>query len=182
MGFIAYVVIMGFIAVARAPATTLQWNPLAVSQAEPSRAYSEREKGEMSHRHNAQDLVDRGFNPGSIVRIKMKNFLTYDECEIFPGPKLNVVLGPNGTGKSALTHAICLACVGSTGDVGRSNDLSKFVKRGAEGQEAYTEVDILDEDSNVQTIRRIINSENRGSKWTLNARTAKQVEVKTLVK
>jgi hypothetical protein len=27
--------------VARAPASTLQWNPLGVPQAEPSRAYSE---------------------------------------------------------------------------------------------------------------------------------------------
>jgi recombinational DNA repair ATPase RecF len=29
----------------------------------------------------------------------MVNFLTYDECEVFPGPRLNIVLGPNGTGK-----------------------------------------------------------------------------------
>jgi ABC-type cobalamin/Fe3+-siderophores transport system ATPase subunit len=34
---------------------------------------------------------------------------------------LNVVIGPNGTGKSTLTHAICLACCGSTGDVGMNS-------------------------------------------------------------
>ncbi len=59
-----------------------------------------------------------GYKPGSIIRVQVKNFLTYDECEVFPGPKLNVVIGPNGSGKSTLTHAICLACCGSTGDIG----------------------------------------------------------------
>ena len=87
-------------------------------------------------------LKEVGFKKGSVLRVKMKNFLTFgmfclvlcpcvlfppnlawhycciicfirfdsccllpfvpcvDECEVFPGPRLNVVLGPNGTGKS----------------------------------------------------------------------------------
>ncbi len=65
------------------------------------------------------DYFQKGFRVGSIYRVFVMNFLTYDECEIFPGPKLNVVIGPNGTGKSAITHAICLACCGSTSDVGK---------------------------------------------------------------
>ena len=71
-------------------------------------------------------LFARGFKAGSIVRLSMKNFLTYDECEVYPGPRLNIVIGPNGTGKSALTHAICLACCGSTGDVGEILKCSYF--------------------------------------------------------
>jgi recombinational DNA repair ATPase RecF len=73
----------------------------------------------MASRLDPDALFARGFKAGSIVRLKMKNFLTYDECEFFTGPRLNIVIGPNGTGKSALTHAICLACCGSTGDVGK---------------------------------------------------------------
>ena len=46
--------------------------------------------------------------PGSVVRIRMKNFLTYDHCEVFPGPRLNVVIGPNGTGKSTIVCAMAL--------------------------------------------------------------------------
>lgn len=41
---------------------------------------------------------EKGYRNGSILRIKMVNFLTYDECEVFPGPKLNVVIG------NALAH------------------------------------------------------------------------------
>lgn len=46
--------------------------------------------------------------PGSIVRVALKNFVTYTASEFFPGPRLNMVIGPNGTGKSTLVCAICL--------------------------------------------------------------------------
>jgi AAA15 family ATPase/GTPase len=59
------------------------------------------------------------FARGSILRVRMCNFLTYDDCEIFPGPRLNLVIGPNGSGKSSITHAICLACAGSADDIGK---------------------------------------------------------------
>lgn len=46
--------------------------------------------------------------PGSIVRVKLKDFVTYTAVEFFPGPRLNMIIGPNGTGKSTLVCAICL--------------------------------------------------------------------------
>ena len=48
------------------------------------------------------------YQPGSIVRVNLKNFVTYTAVEFFPGPSLNMVIGPNGTGKSTLVCAICL--------------------------------------------------------------------------
>jgi len=78
-------------------------------------------------------------------------------------------LGPNGTGKSSVTHAICLACGGDPKTVGRSGDLKQFVKRGKEGMEAFCEVDIF-RGNNVVTVRRIINSEKKSSKWTIDGR------------
>lgn len=50
----------------------------------------------------------RRHQPGSIVRVKLANFVTYTAVEFFPGPSLNMVIGPNGTGKSTLVCAICL--------------------------------------------------------------------------
>ena len=46
--------------------------------------------------------------PGSIVRIQLRNFVTYDWVEFRPGPYLNMILGPNGTGKSSIACAIAL--------------------------------------------------------------------------
>ena len=49
---------------------------------------------------------------GSIVRIKLKNFVTFSAVEFFPGPNLNMVIGPNGTGKSTIVCAIALGLAG----------------------------------------------------------------------
>lgn len=46
--------------------------------------------------------------PGAIIRVKLKNFVTYKDAEFYPGPSLNMVIGPNGNGKSTLVCAICL--------------------------------------------------------------------------
>ena len=48
------------------------------------------------------------FVPGSIVRVQLKNFVTYDYVEFRPGPYLNMIIGPNGTGKSSIACAIAL--------------------------------------------------------------------------
>ena len=48
------------------------------------------------------------FREGAIIKVKLKNFMTYDDCEFEPGPGLNLVLGPNGTGKSSIVSAICV--------------------------------------------------------------------------
>jgi predicted ATPase len=55
-----------------------------------------------------RELSKESYKPGQIVRIKMVNFLTFDECEVFPGPKLNVILGPNGTGKVGINAILFL--------------------------------------------------------------------------
>lgn len=57
---------------------------------------------------NGENQEETEYKPGSIVRIKVTNFVTYTSAEFFPGPKLNMVIGPNGTGKSTLVCAICL--------------------------------------------------------------------------
>ena len=53
-------------------------------------------------------FVPYRFIPGSIVRIQLKNFVTYDFVEFRPGPYLNMIVGPNGTGKSSIACAIAL--------------------------------------------------------------------------
>ncbi len=52
--------------------------------------------------------LGRKHQPGSIVKVKLENFVTYTAVEFLPGPSLNMVIGPNGTGKSTLVCAICL--------------------------------------------------------------------------
>ena len=35
-------------------------------------------------------------NKGSVLRVKMVNFMTYGNVEFVPGRRLNLILGPNG--------------------------------------------------------------------------------------
>ena len=50
----------------------------------------------------------RSYVTGSIVRIACHSFLTYDSVEFRPGPALNMIIGPNGTGKSTIACAIAI--------------------------------------------------------------------------
>uniref|UniRef100_A0A914HEP9 Structural maintenance of chromosomes protein 5 n=1 Tax=Globodera rostochiensis TaxID=31243 RepID=A0A914HEP9_GLORO len=70
------------------------------------------------------------FAHGAIIRIQFTNFLTYDRVSVRPGPHLNVVIGPNGTGKSSIICGICLAVGGSPKVLGRSDMIGDFVKHG----------------------------------------------------
>lgn len=53
------------------------------------------------------------FVNGSIYRVKLHNFLTYNDAEFYPGPRLNLILGPNGTGKSSIVCALCIGLAGN---------------------------------------------------------------------
>jgi hypothetical protein len=72
------------------------------------------------------DLIPR-YIPGSIVRIQLHNFVTYDFVEFFPGPYLNMIIGPNGTGKSSIACAIALGLNFSPNVRGRFNWYPTFL-------------------------------------------------------
>jgi ATPase subunit of ABC transporter with duplicated ATPase domains len=65
-------------------------------------------KGKQAVPNNGATSPKSTHQPGAIIRVKLTNFVTYTAAEFFPGPNLNMVIGPNGTGKSTLVCAICL--------------------------------------------------------------------------
>ena len=48
-----------------------------------------------------------------------ENFMQYSECEMLPGPTLNVIIGPNGSGKSSVVNGLALALGSKTNVLGR---------------------------------------------------------------
>ncbi|GAB7361807.1 hypothetical protein MBLNU230_g1850t1 [Neophaeotheca triangularis] len=80
---------------------------------------------------NAEHTIPQKHQPGSIVRVTLSNFVTYTKAEFHPGPNLNMIIGPNGTGKSTLVCAICLGLGWTTQHLGRAKDIGEFVKHGA---------------------------------------------------
>ncbi|ORX40221.1 putative nucleus protein [Kockovaella imperatae] len=126
------------------------------------------------------DRDAQGFVAGSITRIMMRNFMTYDFVEFKPGPHLNMILGPNGSGKSSIAACIAVGLGFPPGIIGRASDLKAFVKQGAE--EAETEIELKGRtgEPNVQ-IRRKFNREDNKSDWLMNGRASTHKAVTDVV-
>ncbi|KAM9262009.1 structural maintenance of chromosomes protein 5 [Morus bassanus] len=115
------------------------------------------------------------FVEGSIVRIFMENFLTYDVCEVHPGPNLNMIVGANGTGKSSIVCAICLGLAGKPSFIGRADKVGLFVKQGC--LKGLVEIELSKTPDNI-IITREIQVVNNTSSWFIDRKptTLKTVE------
>ncbi|KAL0965440.1 hypothetical protein UPYG_G00281300 [Umbra pygmaea] len=128
---------------------------------------------------NPGETRDSGFVKGSIRRITMQNFLTYDHSVVYPGPNLNMIVGANGTGKSSIVCAICLGLAGKTAILGRGDKVGLYVKRGC--HKGTVEIELEKPGGNL-VINREIHVENNQSVWMLNGRHSSQKAVEEEVK
>jgi chromosome segregation ATPase len=108
----------------------------------PSQGNSRRRHNPSARQNISQSAgpVEDVFQPGTLVRVKLRNFVTYTAAEFHLGPSLNMIIGPNGTGKSTLVCAICLGLGWSSEHLGRAKELNLFVKNGAD--EAEIEIEL----------------------------------------
>lgn len=120
-----------------------------------------------SHLMNGTSFDDV-FQPGSIVRVKLKNFVTYTAAEFHLGPSLNMIIGPNGTGKSTLVCAICLGLGWSSEHLGRAKELSAFVKHGAAEAEIEIELAKAEGMRTNPVVRRVLRREDNKTIFFLN--------------
>nr|KAF6434504.1 structural maintenance of chromosomes 5 [Molossus molossus] len=151
-------------------------SPLASKRALPRDPSSEVPSKKKS---SAPPLPSSGaFVEGSIVRIAMENFLTYDICEVCPGPHLNMIIGANGTGKSSIVCAICLGLAGKPAFMGRADKVGFFVKRGC--SKGMVEIELFRTSGNLVITREIDVAKNQ-SVWYINKKTTTQKVVEEQV-
>ncbi|KAI1351296.1 P-loop containing nucleoside triphosphate hydrolase protein [Xylaria sp. FL0043] len=123
-----------------------------------------------------------GFHPGAIVRVCVDNFVTYTHAEFLPGPNLNMVIGPNGTGKSSLVCAICLGLGYHPKHLGRASHVGEFVKHGEESATIEVELQKRPNDRANPIIRVQINREDNGRRWWLNGRESTHKAIQELTR
>ncbi|GAN09223.1 P-loop containing nucleoside triphosphate hydrolase protein [Mucor ambiguus] len=120
-----------------------------------------------------------GFVEGSIVKLTLTNFVTYDYCEIAPGPHMNMIIGPNGTGKSTIVCAIALGLGGSPALLGRAKDINEFVKTGED--ESTILIELKKVGIRNVTISRSFKKGSKSSTWRVNGRNCPFKEVQAIV-
>ncbi|XP_040852389.1 structural maintenance of chromosomes protein 5 isoform X2 [Ochotona curzoniae] len=108
----------------------------------------------------------------------MENFLTYDACEVSPGPNLNMIVGANGTGKSSIVCAICLGLAGKPAFMGRADKVGFFVKRGC--LKGMVEIELFRASGNLVITREIDVTKNQSS-WFINKKPTTQKVVEEQV-
>ncbi|GLV43420.1 Structural maintenance of chromosomes 5 [Carabus blaptoides fortunei] len=120
--------------------------------------------------------------PGVIKKINIKNFVTYSDVEIHPIPNLNIVIGPNGTGKSTIVAAIILGLGGTPKTIGRGTKISEYVRHNC--SEARIDIELEAPISNKAssslssyTVTRVFNINNQ-NQWYLNGKHVSENEVK----
>ena len=65
---------------------------------------------------------------GTIHKIRLKNFMSYDNACFKPGEKFNVIIGPNGSGKSTIVNAIHVGLGGDIKLLRRQKELKDLIK------------------------------------------------------
>lgn len=68
---------------------------------------------------------------GTIARVEVVNFMCHKYLKIDLGPKINFVIGHNGSGKSAILTAITIALGANASATNRGKNLSSFIKEGS---------------------------------------------------
>ncbi|KAG0194751.1 Structural maintenance of chromosomes protein 5 [Apophysomyces sp. BC1034] len=97
---------------------------------------------------------DDGYVEGSIVKITLRNFVTYNYCEVNPGPQLNMIIGPNGTGKSTIVCAVALGLGGSPSLLGRAKNIAEFVQTGED--EAMIQIELKKANGKTTTQKEVL--------------------------
>ncbi|CAM9482801.1 unnamed protein product [Ascophyllum nodosum] len=121
------------------------------------------------------------FSKGAVWRLRLVNFLVYEDTFVEFGPRLNVVIGPNGCGKSTLVCAITLGLGGSPKLLGRADNLSSFVMLGSK-EDASVEVELFLSETNRKKegmiFKRVFSRKNNSSRWFINKRSVTDKDVK----
>lgn len=144
------------------------------------------EGGNVSGHHTNRNASSNGttvteFSPGAIVRVTIENFVTYERADFFPGPSLNMVIGPNGVGKSSLVCAICLGLGYPPTVLGRAGTVGEFVKHGKDHAIVEIELQKRPQDRANYVIRLRINAENNERSFSLNGKACTLKNIKSVM-
>ncbi|KAI9184087.1 Structural maintenance of chromosomes protein 5 [Blastocladiella emersonii ATCC 22665] len=122
-----------------------------------------------------------GFVRGSIKKVIVREFMVYQYAEFQMHPALNMIIGPNGTGKSTVVCALAVGLASSPKVTGRGNDVWDYVRNNSADGKAEVEIHLSggSESPRPIVIKRIIDKGHKVSTFFINGIKAKQKQVET---
>lgn len=107
---------------------------------------------------------------GSISRIWMKNFMTYKNETIYPGPNFNVTVGPNGSGKSSIVTALSICLGGELKSLNRQADLESLINNEAGNKAAEIEIELFTKAKQNRVVKAVISKGKSEPSWYINGK------------
>lgn len=107
---------------------------------------------------------------GSILRIKLVNFVTFSQCTLNPGPSLNMIIGPNGSGKSTLIAALAIGLGWPPSVLGRSRDIREYIKH----EQLFSIIEIIIHTPNTMEFKKLLGKTANNKEWTVFRRKFNQ--------
>ncbi|KAG7693438.1 hypothetical protein KL951_004459 [Ogataea haglerorum] len=121
------------------------------------------------------------YDTGAIVRVKLRNFMSYSLTEFHFGPKINLIIGPNGTGKSTFVCAICIGLAGKLDYLGKSSmNLDQFIKSGQKEASIELELKAAGQFETVTVEREFVRKGK--TSWYINKKPSNEAQIKKLLK
>ncbi|SGZ48932.1 CIC11C00000005801 [Sungouiella intermedia] len=125
-------------------------------------------------------LKDEVFRPGNIVSLRIWNFTTYSYGEFKLSPTLNMIIGPNGTGKSTFVAAVCLGLGGKV-DLIKRKTMDSMIKSGE--KESTIQITLKNDPGKPNlVIERTFFIKQTKSVWKVDGTSSDVNQVRLLVK
>lgn len=123
------------------------------------------------------------FQPGSIIRCKLTNFMSYTLTEFHFGPKMNLLIGPNGSGKSTFVCAVCIGLGGKLANLGKeSMTTDGFIKDNQNESIIELELKTFKDSPNQSVIITTKLFRNGKTQWEIDHVNKSETEIKKLLK
>ncbi|KAF2532951.1 hypothetical protein F2Q70_00032515 [Brassica cretica] len=97
--------------------------------------------------HFSVHVDDYRSGSGTILRIKLENFMCHSNLQIEFGEWVNFITGQNGSGKSAILTALCVAFGCRAKGTQRASTLKDFIKTGCSYAVVHVEIKNQGEDA-----------------------------------
>lgn len=98
-------------------------------------------------------MNQKTYKTGNILSLTLKNFQTFTNQRFKFGPSLNLIAAPNGSGKSSIANAIAFVFNGTAKTIGKSKNITDYIKFGT--REAEISVEVWYKESIMNLCRRI---------------------------